>query len=47
MELCNLRSIAKFLSYDYKVLDFENFKGINFLDIDDTSNKNLNIMKKI
>ena len=35
-----LRSIAKFLSYDYKVLDFENFKGINFLDIDDTNNKN-------
>lgn len=33
-----LRSIANFLSYDYRVLDFENFKGINFLDIDKTSN---------
>ena len=41
-----LRSIAKFLSYDYKVLDFENFKGINFLQIDDSSNNTLKYFEK-
>lgn len=34
-----LRSIAKYKSYDYCVLDFHNFKGIQFLDIKKSNKK--------
>ncbi|RPG17957.1 MAG: hypothetical protein CBC84_001800 [Pelagibacteraceae bacterium TMED124] len=33
-----LRSIAKYKSYDYKVLDFEFFKGFDILSIKETNN---------
>ena len=36
-----LRSIAQYKSYDYSVIDFHNFKGITFLEIE-KSNKNFN-----
>ena len=36
-----LRSIAEYKSYDYSVLDFNNFKGIEFIDIE-KSNKDSN-----
>ena len=29
-----LRSIAKYKSFDYSVLDYQNFKGIKFLEIE-------------
>ena len=35
-----LRSIAKYKSYDYSVLDYQYFKGIKFIEIE-KSNKNL------
>ncbi len=36
-----LRSIAKYKSYDYCVLDYDNFKGVKFIEIE-KSNKELN-----
>ena len=41
-----LRSIAKYKSYDYAVLDYKYFKGIKFIHID-KSNKNLDKSKFI
>ena len=41
-----LRSIAKYKSYDYGVLDYHNFKGLKFIEIE-KSNKAFNEFKSI
>ena len=41
-----LRSVAKYRSLDYKVLNFENFKGKEFIDIDETNNYQIKIKEE-